>query len=133
MPSRYQKEIEDILEQTGKSAPPVPGASKSQRGGTSRGWRGGLAHFVGLLPWRVSPAKLMLVSFVVLLVAALLNVFNTPAVSPVFGVGLALFIVAYILFFLPSSRSRTERRWRGRPVDDGRRSWTFRLRRWFRL
>ena len=133
MPSRYQKEIEDILEHTGRSAPKLPDAPKSQRGGASRGWRGGLAPLVDLLPWRISPAKLMLVSFVILLVAALLNVFNTPAVSPVFGVGLALFIVAYILFFLPSSRPRVERRWRGRSVDYGRRAWASRLRRWLRL
>ena len=133
MPSRYQKEIEDILEQTGKSAPRLPDTPKGQRGGASRGRRGALGRLVGLLPWRVSPAKLMLISFAVLLVAALLNVFNRPAVSPVFGVGLALFIVAYILFFLPSSRSQAERRWRGRPVDYGRRAWASRLRRWFRL
>lgn len=133
MPSRYQREIEEILSQTGKAAPQLPAKPRAKNRGSRGGWGSVVAGAFGLLPWRVSPAKLMVASIGILLAALLLNVFNAPGVSPLVIVGIILFIVAYTLFFLPSSRPTVERRWRGRPVEYPRVSWRHRLRRWFRL
>ncbi|MSQ41399.1 MAG: hypothetical protein EXR55_07095 [Dehalococcoidia bacterium] len=132
MPSRYQREIEEILSQTGKTGPQLPETPKAESQSASGGWGSVVARAFALLPWRVSPAKLMLSSAGIMLAAFLLNNFNSPVVGPLVIVGIILFIVAYALFFLPSSRPTAERRWRGRPMEYPRVFWRHRLRRWFR-
>ena len=132
MPARYQREIEEILDQSGSQGAGQAAPSSPRAEGGSPRWKLRVPQALGFSGWRVSPGKLMLASFAILLSALLLNAFSAPAVGLVAWSGVALFIVAYALFFILPPKSRAERRWRGRPVDYGHPSWRDRLRRWFK-
>jgi Flp pilus assembly protein TadB len=130
MPGRYEKEIEEILEQAGnvqpQSATPHPGSGRFYR------LRSQIAQAFSARGWKVSPGKLMLVSVGLLLVALLMNAVIPAAVGPVAWAGIVLFIVAYALFFILPPKSKVERHWRGRPVDYAPRSWRGRFLPWNR-
>lgn len=123
MSDKYQREIEEILEATGET--PVPDSGKR------RGARGGNLPKVNLSQgkafWRFTSGKLFLVSVALLVTALILRSTGFNYVGLFAWAGIILFIVAYALFFVKPSNN-TEKRWRGRPVDDDDDS--ERLRRW---
>jgi hypothetical protein len=123
MSDKYQREIEEILEATGET--PVPD------GGKRRGARGGNLPKVNLNQgkafWRFTSGKLFLVSVGLLVTALIMRSVGVNLVGFFAWAGIILFILAYALFFVKPSNN-TEKRWRGRPVDDDDDS--ERLRRW---
>jgi hypothetical protein len=125
MPERYQKEIEEILRQSG-------GVGSSDK---SKGRRDGILRFIwvqiieplGNRGRVISPGRVMLVAICLLVVALFLGS-GTPGFTGLLGwMGLVLFIVGYGMFFL-RPRSSVDKRWRGRPVEDEESLWD-RLRR----
>lgn len=125
MSNRYQREIEEILQQAGEL-------------GNGQGNRGGREGLLGLLrryivqsiggkTWSITPGRVMLVA-IVLLLSALIMTFSVPGmVGPLAWAGLLLFIVGYAMFFIKPSK--IEKRWRGQPIDDRGERWWERFRR----
>ena len=119
MSQRYQREIEEILQQVnekgeGGKGPTEPGTGKllpSPRR-PRRGDDRSISRFIRL----PSPGRLF-VAGLALLVAALVLRTAVPGVSgPMVWVGVGLFIAAYIMFFTRARRP-SERRWRGRTIE----------------
>jgi hypothetical protein len=127
MSERYMKEIEEILKRA-RGEPPRerfpkrgPGIVSGLTGLFTRPFRGRW--------WRLSPGKLMLGGVALLLVALILHATIPFTVGPVVWAGLALFILAYALFFIRAGTTY-EKRWRGRPIEPRPSFWQ-RVRRWF--
>lgn len=83
-------------------------------------------------PWArvrdsISPGRVMLGAFVLLLVALLFRSQMPGMASPIAWAAVVLFIVGYALFFL-NPRAPYEKRWRGRLVETSLPWW----RRWGR-
>ena len=124
MPDRYQREIEDILQQAGDLGP-GPRSGRRRRGVLALVWR-----YFGQAPsgstWGITPGRVMLAAVVVLLLALVAGSI-TSGVAPLLGfAGLLLFIVGYAMFFIKPPKP--EKRWRGQPIEYGD-SWWSRLRR----
>lgn len=122
MPSRYEKEIEDILEKAGDfGAEPVKGAPKKPRSRSVRRlvWLYVRQSLSGK-PWSVSPGRVMLIGFVLLLSTLLVMQFVDGVAGYLAWAGLLLCIIGYGMFLArpPSA----EKRWRGKPIDTERRS-----------
>ena len=119
MAQRYQREIEEILQQVnekGASSKSPSGLSPAQRRVPRRPGRnsGGLAARLAGFP---SPGRFLLAG-IALLVAALVLRSTIPGIAgPMTWAGVGLFITAYILFFTRARRPM-ERRWRGRSMED---------------
>ena len=91
MPDRYQREIEDILEQAGDLGPGP--RSGRRRGGLTSLVRRYFGQAPGGSAWAVTPGRVMLAAVVVLLLALVAGSF-TSGVAPLLGfAGLLLFIV----------------------------------------
>ena len=114
MSQRYQKEIEEILEQVNEDA---PADSKSDR---------------KLLPWeiertqptgtRTAPksfrptvGKFLLAGVVLLVLSPLLG--GIGLMAPAAWAGIILLIGAYVVYFT-KPRRQLERRWRGQSIED---------------
>jgi hypothetical protein len=82
---------------------------------------------------RISPSKLMLGSFGLLLLALILGFAGVGSVVYLVVAGLVLFVIAYALFFVRpgGSLASYEKRWRGRPIED-RQTMIDRLKRWLK-
>ena len=128
MSDKYMKEIEEILKQAEDSL-------SKDRGPTSRttpkSAGGPLGRVSGKI--RISPSKLMLGSFALLLLALILGLLGVGSVVHLVVAGLVLFVIAYALFFVRpgGSLSSYEKRWRGRPIED-RLTVVDRLKRWLK-
>ena len=123
MADRYQREIEEILQQAGELGP-----GKARRGG-QRGllalMRMHIAQSIGGRTWSITPGRVMLVA-VALLLSALIMTTSVPGiVGPLAWAGLLLFIVGYAMFFIRPNK--VEKRWRGQPIDDRGERWWDRL------
>ncbi len=114
MPNKYQREIEEILEASGEK--PVPESEKhhSPRGGNLP--KANLNRGRGF--WRSASGKLFLVSVALLLAALLVSVAGGDFSHLLVWGALILFFVAYALFFIGRPGNTSEKRWRGRPIDD---------------
>ncbi len=127
MSERYQREIEEILQEAGdlESAGGRTGARPSF-------WllaRSYIAQSLGGKRWALSPGRVMLVAVSLLLAALVLRsaLPGVGVVGPLAWAGLLLFIVGYGLFFIKPPK--IEKRWRGQPLDEGGESLWSRLRR----
>ena len=113
MAQRYQREIEEILDQAGGNAPAGRNATgKRQRRSADKvsrpsSWR---------VPVSVSPGRLLIIGVVTLL-AGLLLPFPDGISKFVAWVGVGLFVLSYVLFFAQPRRT-VERRWRGQSMED---------------
>jgi hypothetical protein len=113
MAQRYQREIEEILDQSRSDAPAgksVAGKRQGRPAGkVSRpsSWR---------LPVSVSPGRLLLIGVVTLL-AGLLLPFPYGLSKFIAWLGVGLFVSSYVLFFARPDRT-VERRWRGQSMED---------------
>ena len=116
MPEKYQDEIEEILRRSGESAPvsgsrerqlppedspdalgPLPDDGRSD-GGRKRWWPS------------FSPGKVMLGGLIIFVIGAMW-------LGPLLWIGLAVLVVAYLLFFVKPGSTNLEKRWRGRSVE----------------
>ena len=123
MPDRYQREIEDILQQAGDLGT-GPRSGRRRGGLLALVWR-----YLGQAPsgnaWGITPGRVMLAAVAVLLLALVAGSM-TSGVAPLLGfAGLLLFIVGYAMFFIKPPKA--EKRWRGQPIEYGS-SWWSRLR-----
>ncbi len=113
MSDRYQREIEDILRQAGEL-----GSGKGS-GRRRRGFFALVGSYVGQSLsgrlWAITPGRVMLAAVVVLLLAVVAGSI-TSGLAPLLGfAGLLLFIVGYAMFFIKPPK--TEKRWRGQPIE----------------
>ena len=130
MPERYKDEIEEILKQaenvlseesTKAEAPKPRGKRRVIRLPalpTKGGWQ-----------WPTfSPGKVMLAALAMFVLALVLHA------TTFVWVGLGLFVVAYVMFFLQPKSGSTgyQKRWRGRLVEEGNPSLWDRFRRLLR-
>ena len=124
MSQRYQKEIEEILKQSG-------GLKGTGRGGGSGTplWRLVWRWISGLLRGRSwsEPGRLILIAMSLLLSALVIRAIAPGIAGPVAWAGLLLFVLGYAMFFVRPRRM--EKRWRGQPIDEPVRSWWDRVRR----
>ena len=132
MPEKYQDEIEEILRRSGESAPVKSAGERQQppeddpetysslrdlkqsNRRTPRWWPS------------FSPGKIMLGGLAIFLIAAILGF------SPLIWVGLAVLVIAYLLFFVKPGSTRLEKRWRGRSVEEQDGSNVDKLKKWLR-
>ena len=117
MSQRYQKEIEEILEQVNEE-PPRPGRGGSSRSrGDARSAPPRPLRSPSRFALRVSPGRLMLIGLALLFIALISLSLLPMLAAPSAWVGMGLFILAYVLFFVKPRRT-TERRWRGQIIED---------------
>ena len=119
MPEKYKEEIEEILKKAGEAAPvdspdapdrhpeDLPKVSRSSRGApaprysTGRRWPS------------FTPGKVLLAGLIIFVLAAFLHL------GTLIWVGLAMLVVAYVLFMIKPSSISHEKRWRGRSIEEG--------------
>ena len=115
MAQRYQREIEEILGQTGEDGEGAgPDGSKPPRtqSRVSRPRGPGLGRFL-----RPTSGRLLLAGIVLLVLSVLLKALDAPGVTPFLWASVVLFVFAYVVYFTRPRRT-VERRWRGQPMDD---------------
>lgn len=115
MAQRYQREIEEILGQSGEDEPDA-GSGGNQRPRAPRRARRSWRRALGTLI-RPTPGRLLLAGIVLLILAVVLNALDAPGVRPFFWASVVLFVFAYVAYFTRPRRT-VERRWRGQPMDD---------------
>ena len=133
MPEKYQDEIEEILRQSGESPPVTSSVERRQRTEDSpetysslRDLKQSKRGSVGWWP-SISPGKVMLGGLAIFLIAAILGF------SPMIWVGLAVLVIAYLLFFVKPGSAPMAKRWRGRSVEEEEeRSSVDKLKKWLR-
>lgn len=131
MSDRYKKEIEEILQRVEEARSP-DSQPQERRQGPKAHKLNPLARLSWLLGFlAISPGKLMIAGVSLLLIALLLGVVGPGWAGRLVWAGLALFVFAYILFFVRPSPGSYEKRWRGRPLEDRTLFWR-RVRRWFK-
>ena len=133
MSERYQREIEEILQQVGESTPtkePGKAEKNSMLAPFSRVGRG-----IGDLIY-LSSRRLVTIGIALLLSAIFVSVIFPGLLGPIVWLGLIVFILVYVLFFAKPSR-KTEKRWRGRTIDEPQSAWRgeslrYRIQRWLK-
>ena len=126
MSSRYQREIEEILESAGEVAPPKPRTSRRRHGFFRLVWLYAKQSLTGGL-WSITPGRVMLTGFVLLLTGVLLNAFVSGPIGYLGWAGLLVFIIGYGMVLVRPPK--IEKRWRGQLVDAPKESWLDRVRR----
>ena len=119
VPEKYQKEIEEILEQAGG----LVSSSRPARIRPSllRLVRQYISNSLGGRLWSLNPGRIMAVAVALLLLALLFTRIVPGIGGPVALAGLLLFIVGYGMFFVQP--------WRGQPIEQDDSSWWSRFRR----
>ena len=118
MGQRYQREIEEILDQVNEDAP--SGSAPAGKGRAPKAWQtrpGQTSGRRGQRRLTFSSGRLMMVG-VVLIVSALLLLGVAPALAaPAAWLGIGLLITGYVVYFTKPRRP-VERRWRGEIIED---------------
>ena len=123
MAQRYQKEIEEILDQA--NAQVLEGKATRGRGAPQRPVRRSpppqppASRSSSWFPVRISAARIVVLGVALLVAALVLSLFHVlpGLVGPLGWGGVVLFIIAYIRYF-SGPRRTVERRWRQRSIDD---------------
>lgn len=132
MPEKYKEEIEEILRRTDEVAPAPPNRESEKRPvdlaqPTHPAHRSSRSSGGSVRRWpALSPGKILLAGLVLFLLAAVFRL------GILVWVGLAVLVVAYLLFFVKPRSISYEKRWRGRAVEEGTAEWWWRFKRWFR-
>ena len=131
MSERYQKEIEEILEQANEA---LPGKGPEKR--SHRGMFAAIGSFFGGMlggkRWAITPGRLMLLAVALILSALIVRAMTPGIFAPLLWIGFFTFIVAYGLFFI-RPWPKYEKRWRGRLVEDYDDPWWERIKRRLKL
>ena len=130
MPQRYQREIEEILQQAGDlGADEAP--KRRPRMGFARLVWDYFKQSIGGSALSITPGRVMLAAVLILLAALVLNV-ATPfgLVGLLAWIGFILFIVGYAMFFIKPRP--VEKRWRGNVIQYEDESLWNRIRKRFR-
>lgn len=118
MPSKIEQEIEELLARLDAVPPPRPSLFTRIKQSLKRG-TGDILHAVASirLP-RISPGHLLLIAIAIIVGAWVIGG-GSDIVRWVIVGGIALFILAFVLSLRrQSDRSRPEKLWRGRSMDD---------------
>lgn len=133
MSERYQREIEEILQQVGDSTPTKESAEAKKSSLLAPFARigRGIGNRIYLRSGRI-----MTIGIVLLLSAILVSAIFPGLLGPFVWLGLILFILIYALFFARPSLN-TEKRWRGRLIEQQPPNWKVdglweRFQRWLR-
>ena len=129
MPSRYQREIEDILEKAGEVGPKrPPRRSPNRRSFRQLVWLYVRQSLSGNL-FSISPGRIMLLGFVLLLSFLLVRPFSAGVAGMLAWAGLIIFIIGYGMVLVRPPK--IEKRWRGQSVEmkSPAGSWLDRIRR----
>lgn len=114
MAQRYQREIEEILGQSGDEGQ-GEGSGGGRRPRAPRRRRSPRRALGALV--RPTPGRLLFAGIALLILAVVLNALDAPGVRPFFWASVVLFVFAYVAYFTRPRRT-VERRWRGQPMDD---------------
>ena len=133
MPEKYKDEIEEILRKAGEAVP-TQSREEPQRHSEDRlrESRESMIRRRAPIPGyrssqhrpRITPGKLMLAGLVVLLIGI--------RFWPMIWVGLAMLVVAYLMYFVSPRSISYEKRWRGQPLEESPTSYWDRFKRWLR-
>jgi hypothetical protein len=116
MSERYQKEIEEILEQVNEDAPVTSSSGRKLRPWeVARAQSSEARPLKARAPFRLTIGKVLLAGVVLLVLSPLLGSFGLMA--PAAWGGIILIIGAYVAYFA-KPRRKIERRWRGEIIDD---------------
>ena len=116
MPQKYQKEIEEILQQAGDLGLSDPPKRQEKLGFGRLAWEYFKQSISGSA-FSITPGRIMLGAVLILLVALVLNL-ATPGfgiVGILAWVGFILFIVGYAMFFIKPKP--VQKRWRGDVIE----------------
>ena len=117
MAQRYQREIEEILDKVNEDAPVESRAKRGSRPGSAPSKRRPEPNRRPRVTFDFSPGRLLVIGVLLLAGALVLKLIGVGFAAPFAWVGIALFVVAYILFFTKPRRT-VERRWRGQSIED---------------
>jgi hypothetical protein len=127
MSSKYQREIEEIMQRTGELAPTRGGRRAPGLSLPRLVWLYVKRSLSGKL-WSISPGRVMLFGLVLLLSSLVVGFFVPGATGYLAWAGLLISIVGYGLVLAKPPTG--EKRWRGQILEDpGESSWWDRLRR----
>ncbi len=127
MSSKYQREIEDILEKAGDLGPRSAAPAPRSRSFPRLVWLYVRQSLSGRL-WSISPGRVMLIGFALLLSTLLVRPFAAGATGYLAWGGLLLFIVGYGMVL--AKPPKLEKRWRGQTLDPERASRLDSVRAW---
>ena len=113
MSNRYQREIEEILDQVKDNAPADEVGAKRRQVKQERRPRSSN----GRPRLSFSTGRLMLMGIGLLVASLLLVGIFPPLAAPAAWLGIILFIGAYVVYFT-KPRARTEKMWRGESIQD---------------
>ena len=130
MSEKYRQEIEEILRQADEvlsqeGTEPAPPVAPKKRYVLRLPRLGSIG-----LP-QISPGKVMLAAFALFIMAIVLRATTGPVMLFVW-LGLALFVVAYAMFFARPGNPSLEKRWRGRLMEEQPTDLWARFKRWMR-
>ena len=128
MPSRYEQEIEDILEKAGDIGSRPVRRVRNRSSFRQLVWVYVKQSLSGRL-FSISPGRIMLIGFVLLLSFLVVRPFSAGIAGYVAWTGLIVFIVGYGLVL--ARPPKIEKRWRGETIqmDSPSGSWLDRVRR----
>jgi hypothetical protein len=116
MRDKYKDEIEEILRKAGEVAPSDSG-KESERHPEDRPRETQTvrrapvqSHQGGRRRWTITSGKLMLAGLVLFLIGLV--------IQPFIWIGLFVLVGAYLIYFLKPRTINTEKRWRGRSVEE---------------
>lgn len=116
MPQKYQREIEEILQQAGDMGLADPPKRRQKLGFGRLAWEY-FKQSIGGSAFSITPGRIMLGAVLILLAALVLNL-ATPGfgiVGILAWVGFILFIVGYAMFFIRPKP--VQKRWRGDVIE----------------
>ena len=131
MSSKYQREIEEILEKAGDVGEggrrsSKPASSNDNDIGFFRLVRLYVSQSLGGRFWSVSPGRVMLLGFVLIISTLLVRPFIGGIAGWLAWIGLLMFIIGYGMILVRPPKVR--KTWRGEPVEDNP-SWLDKIRR----
>ena len=131
MSSKYQREIEEILQKAGDidgdDRRPKPASSDKSIGFFRLVWMY-VRQSLGGRFWSISPGRVMLVGFVLLLSALLVIPLVGGRAGLLGWAGLIIFIIGYGMVLARPPKMKMQKKWRGEPIEDDE-SWLDRIRR----
>lgn len=133
MSERYQREIEEILQQVGEATPTKEPRKAGKNSLLSPIFR--IGRSIGNLIY-LSSRRLMTIGIALLLSAIFVSIIFPGLLGPLVWLGLIIFILVYAMFFARPNL-KMDKRWRGRSVDPPSSAWRGeglwdRLQRWLK-
>ena len=129
MSSKYQREIEEILQKAGD----IGGGGRCRKSASSNKSIGFfrlawlyVGQSLGGRFWSISPGRVMLVGFVLILSTLLVRPFIGGVAGWLGWAGLLMFIIGYGMVLVRPPK--VQKKWRGEPIEDNV-SWLDRIRR----